>query len=79
MDLKDKDSPMAFINLPPEMFPVRLEAFRADTKEIVWFATVDQPKGDALSPLYIPPLAKIHGCRIGIRIKYADGVTTEHV
>jgi hypothetical protein len=63
--------------LPPDFFPIEIEAFREDTKEVVWTTLVERPKEDEASQIHVPPLKKIHGVPIGIRISYANGIKHE--
>jgi len=65
-------NPPALVNFPRECFPIRLEAFDLDTKNVVWSARVEQP-----GAVEMPPLARQLGHPISIRASFADGDTVE--
>jgi hypothetical protein len=70
------DRPFAIHDLPAPYFPFTVEAMTPD-RTIVWTATIEQPAPGRRLMLEIPPLAKIHGAPITIRIRFADGDTQE--
>jgi hypothetical protein len=59
------------INLQPEDYPARIEAFLPDGT-VVWSAIVE-----AGTRLYVPPLSREHRSPIGIRVTYPDGTVME--
>lgn len=64
--------PFVLQNFASKCFPIKIEALRSDTREVVWKAELEKPKGDELGKLYIPPLAKQHGVKVIIRVKFTD-------
>jgi hypothetical protein len=61
-------------NLEPEDLPVTISAYRTDTDEEVWREVITQP-----TALYVPPLARIHGCPIKVVVEFANGAVTESI
>lgn len=68
-------NPPPRFDLPPSAFPFTLEGLHPDTRAVVWSRTVERPEDVAV--VYIPPLALIHGHRVEIRVRYADGSVDE--
>lgn len=64
-------------DLPPELFPVTIRAFRTDTDDEVWVRSFDAPSKGTRRALYVPALARIHGCPIRIRVEYGNGEVAE--
>lgn len=60
-------------NFPPKYFPIKVEAFRTSNKELVWSKTIERPRGDELQAVAIPPLRKIYGEIVDIKVTFADG------
>lgn len=54
--------------LPPEKYPVTIESHNAETGELLWTKTIQEP-----GPVEIPPLAKTHNCRVTVTVRFADG------
>lgn len=57
------DRPTVFHDLPAEDFPFTVEFLRVDTEEVVHRIRVTGP-----GAVEIPPLAKIHGVEMKVRI-----------
>jgi hypothetical protein len=64
--------PCAFSDLPAGAFPFTVELLRADTREVVWKATVDGP-GAVIVP---GPDVTGPGRKIA-RVTFADGTVEE--
>src|SRR5579863_832886 len=64
--------PPALVNFPRECFPIRLEAFDLDTKNVVWAARVERP-----GAVKISLLARQLGHPVSIRASLADGDSFE--
>lgn len=63
---------VAFRDVPANMFPIHIEMFRVDTREVVWEVTMDGP-----GALRIPPLGMTLGVGIGSRVTDAHGHSDE--
>lgn len=61
-----------YFGLKPEDFPLTIEGLSPDGI-VVWRKNVAGPMA-----IYVPPLAKRHGCPIFIRVTYSDGRTEMH-
>lgn len=64
--------PIAAHDLPASSYPVRFVAFVRDGREI-WEETISDPPGI----ISVPPLARIVGEPVAMRVEYGDG-TIEH-
>ena len=60
---------------PRDLYPLRVEALHPATGEVLWETKVEEPEG--LEYLWIPPLAKIFGHPVRIRIVWGDGTITD--
>jgi hypothetical protein len=58
-------------DFPPDHYPITIEALHPDTSDVVWSMTLEKPEDTAL--VRIPPLRKILGHPVMIRIRYATG------
>lgn len=63
------------VDLPPEAFPMTVEAYAVSSGAKVWETTVQHP-GGAVHRLRIPSLAHEHGA-VWVRVTYADGEVYE--
>lgn len=63
------------VEMPPELFPLKIEFFAISTGAKVWETTVLQPEG-VYHRLRIPPLVSVHGA-VRARITYGDGEVHE--
>lgn len=61
-----------FRDLPADMYPFTLTATGVDSGKVHWQETVEGP-----GVLYVPPLAKMHGEAVTIRMECADGTSYE--
>jgi hypothetical protein len=66
------DLPIARVNLAVSEFPITIEARSVETGGVVWSRVVHGPEA-----LYVPPLAKMIGHPVRIRIRYPDGTITD--
>lgn len=57
--------------LPPELYPFTMRAFGERTGRELWSRVVEAP--DGLYAARVPPLARMHGEPVRIRIEFADG------
>lgn len=65
-------------SLAREDFPFTLVVYRSDDHAWCWAVTLLAPPGDALVPLYVPPLAVHEGVPVWVQTTTAQGqiVTT---
>lgn len=63
------ERPVEAVDLPESMYPVMIRAFRTDNREQVWDAVLTEPPG----VIEVPPLGKIHGCKIDVEVEFGDG------
>ena len=49
-------------------FPATIWAFRSDDHTWCWAVTIFAPRDDSLVPLFVPPLAKIEGVPIDVKV-----------
>jgi hypothetical protein len=67
--MSDRERPPVFLDLPLKSFPVVMKAYRKDTAELIWEATLD-----GASVVYVPPLWKEYGAEnIWTCVASADG------
>ena len=64
--------PVAFRDLPAEAFPFTVELLKADTRTVVWTATVDGP-----GALRVPGPDETGPGRKIVRVTFADGTVQE--
>jgi hypothetical protein len=64
--------PTARVNLEPNDLPLTIEAISSATGEVVWRHVVTGP-----GAIFVPPLAKMIGCPVRIRFRWANGTVTE--
>lgn len=62
------EKPSKFVDLPRDSFPFVAEFYRSDNGEVVHTVTVEGP-----GVMDVPPLGKIHGVEIKIRVHFPDG------
>jgi len=60
---------------PREQYPIVIEALHPDTRAVVWSKKVEAP--DGLELVYIPPLARMLGHPVTIRMTFGDGSIKE--
>ena len=65
-------APISLHRLPARLFPLKIEAFRCGDRALIWAERVREPK-----TVTVPPLARMHGCLVEVRITYADGSVSE--
>ena len=67
------DLPVAFRDLPADLFPLTMQLLDAETREVRWEQVIRGP-----GPLRIPSRAEINSGRVLIaRITFADGSREE--
>lgn len=71
-DTLPPDVAVAYHRMAASCFPLKLEAFLPDGT-LVWTARVERPD----TRTYVPPLARLHGKRVRIRITWGDGRVSE--
>jgi len=59
--------------LKREYFPIKIIAYKVYNKEVVWTKTIEAPKDGQMQALAVPPLKRLHGCPIGIKMVFGDG------
>lgn len=64
-------------DFPPEKFPILIEALHAETRQVVWQATVQKPQPGEIALLHIPPLRAKLGHWVYIRVTFGDGEVVE--
>ncbi len=69
--------PAAICDLPRKKYPFKVEYLHPHTQEVVDSTTVEAPAPGTRNALYIPPLAKILGHPVDVRITFADGQVVE--
>ena len=69
--------PEAHYDLPPEKYPIRIEALHWITKAVVWSKTVELPNPGAKVRTEIPPLRKMFGHPVAMRMTFGDGEVRE--
>ncbi len=62
-------------DFPASDFPITVEALHPETRRVVWRRVIPAPEDTEL--LTIPPLRKILGHPVIIRIRFGDGRTEE--
>jgi hypothetical protein len=67
--------PVARYDFPAEKFPVTIEALHPETRAVVWWDRIEKP--EFLTTRVIPPLARMLGHRVTIRITFGDGEVQE--
>ncbi len=69
--------PAKICDLPREKYPFKIEYLHPETREVVDSVTVEAPAPGTRNALYIPPLAKMLGHPVAVRITFADGQVQE--
>lgn len=70
-----REPPLRRYDFPASKFPITIEALHPESREVVWSKVLEQPADAAL--VHIPPLARMFGHAIEIRIRYGDGEVQE--
>ena len=60
------------IDFPADHYPIKFSAYRVDNDRCVWRAKVDRS-----GTLHVPPLKKLHGVRVWVKVEFANGVILE--
>jgi len=61
-------------SLKREHFPIKIIAYKVYNQEIVWTSTIEEPeRGGQVQALAVPPLKRLHGCQIGVKMIFGDG------
>jgi len=60
---------------PHDAYPLVIEALHPDTRAVVWTKTVAAPED--VAAIYIPPLARMLGHPVTIRMTWANGDVRE--
>lgn len=63
--------PVAFHDLPASEYPFTIEAINSVTGDIVWTRKVTGPES-----VYVPPLTRMVGAPVDIRLRSSDGSIT---
>ncbi len=69
--------PAAVCDLPRGKYPFRVEYLHPETREVVDAVTVEAPEPGTWGALRIPPLAKMLGHPVAVRITFGDGEVQE--
>jgi hypothetical protein len=64
-------------DLPPEKFPIVIEALDVVTRAVVWSATIEQPPHGEKAVVAIPSLSQRFGHPVAIRLTFGDGEVEE--
>lgn len=69
--------PVASHDLPASYYPFTIQAYHPETQRIVWERYVEMPPPGQKMVLHIPPLRKLYGHPVGIRVLFANGEVKE--
>ena len=62
---------------PPEKFPFTIEFLHPLTRAVVHVVIVEISDDGTLAQVYIPPVAKMVGHAVDVRVTFADGEVSE--
>ncbi len=69
--------PAAIFDLPKEKYPMKIEFLHPETREVVDTLEIEAPASGTRNAIYIPPVARIVGHSVAVRIFFGDGTVQD--